>query len=896
MAITFNGVRLEDKDNGLTRIGDDNVGGVGVGSLTVDGGDILDLTSANLATQKSQALLIGDAAGADGTVTIGAASRIEFNAVGDDTGTQLIIGRNGGSGVMNIAGGTFEIADHSTVGYDTVNEDDEEFVVIGRTAGSNGQLNVSAGGSFLIEGNTVNMQIGRAGGTGSATFTGGSHFNLTAGGAGTDSGVLIRVGNGTGSVGTLTFDNSDGTLQANPDNSASFIIGLNGGKGHFQLLNSSQFTVNGGEQGAFGLIGGGGGAGDVVIESGSQLKLVTAHAAAALVVGQDPGGRGSLDATASTVWLEGTGAADAGITIGRYEGDGTANIGAGSTLHIETENLAYLDVGNGDGVGSLTIEAGATVEMLGSRAYATIGAERGFGYVRMDGGAWNLNADEDARILIGDNGDHEHDGEGALTLRNGSTINFNTHTESRLEVGAATIGSGKLFMSGGSVIDLDAANDPAAEGILRIGTGGIGTVVLDGAGTEIKGIDHAYIGYIPGDSASAPGCLGDLFIRNGAQITVSDVIQVGGGGGLGGNGTVIGSAELLGNANIELRGQGFGPFTITGDLSVDALQNRFNVDVGAGAGNNDVLDVDDYSTTATGQLTIILDVLGGYKFAANEVRTIVDFNTRSGNLPNFSVNNQHADFAYYGGTLPGNPGEFVFEALNSGATGGLGVIDFGTAGPLATVLYDATANGGSAKGGVYGAFGGFAYNVDRFLGTNLNDTLTITGTTARAFSFDGRGGNDTINGGAGVDNVVGGIGLDILKGNAGNDILNGGNDGDQLFGGVGNDSLTGGLGNDFFVFNTALNAATNKDTVVDFNAAQDTFRLENAIFTKLGAAFNPAFFHAGPAAADANDYIVYNKATGALFYDANGSGAGLAIQFATLTNKPTLTASDFVVI
>jgi hypothetical protein len=38
------------------------------------------------------------------------------------------------------------------------------------------------------------------------------------------------------------------------------------------------------------------------------------------------------------------------------------------------------------------------------------------------------------------------------------------------------------------------------------------------------------------------------------------------------------------------------------------------------------------------------------------------------------------------------------------------------------------------------------------------------------------------------------------------------------------------------------------------------------------------------------------KRTGGLFYDANGNGAGGAIQLATLTNKPALTASDFVVI
>jgi len=61
-------------------------------------------------------------------------------------------------------------------------------------------------------------------------------------------------------------------------------------------------------------------------------------------------------------------------------------------------------------------------------------------------------------------------------------------------------------------------------------------------------------------------------------------------------------------------------------------------------------------------------------------------------------------------------------------------------------------------------------------------------------------------------------------------------------------------------------------------------------------ALNPAFFRVGAAAADANDYIVYNKATGALFYDDNGNGAGHAVQFATLTGKPVLAANDFQVI
>jgi len=50
-------------------------------------------------------------------------------------------------------------------------------------------------------------------------------------------------------------------------------------------------------------------------------------------------------------------------------------------------------------------------------------------------------------------------------------------------------------------------------------------------------------------------------------------------------------------------------------------------------------------------------------------------------------------------------------------------------------------------------------------------------------------------------------------------------------------------------------------------------------------------------ATDANDYLIYNTFTKALYYDADGSGLNYApIQFATLTNVATVSASDFVVI
>ena len=144
-------------------------------------------------------------------------------------------------------------------------------------------------------------------------------------------------------------------------------------------------------------------------------------------------------------------------------------------------------------------------------------------------------------------------------------------------------------------------------------------------------------------------------------------------------------------------------------------------------------------------------------------------------------------------------------------------------------------------------------------------------------------------------------------GTAAANVLTGENGSDKFYGGLGNDTLTGGLGQDVFVFDTKLaktNAANkryNLDRITDFNVADDTIHLKKSIFkgiTKKGVLSKSAFYAGNKSAAhDANDRIIYNKKTGALYYDQDGDGHRYqAIQIATLSTKLGLTDKDFFVI
>lgn len=155
-----------------------------------------------------------------------------------------------------------------------------------------------------------------------------------------------------------------------------------------------------------------------------------------------------------------------------------------------------------------------------------------------------------------------------------------------------------------------------------------------------------------------------------------------------------------------------------------------------------------------------------------------------------------------------------------------------------------------------------------------------------------------ISGGAGANRLNGGTANERISGFGGNDTISGGGGDDIVSGGTGRDQLTGGLGEDRFLFNGSP-IANSVDTISDFNVISDTLRFENSVFAGLGAAgvlaANKLHF-GGLASQDADDRITYVKATGALYFDADGSGSGSAVKIAQMTKNLAMTVNDFEVI
>lgn len=311
----------------------------------------------------------------------------------------------------------------------------------------------------------------------------------------------------------------------------------------------------------------------------------------------------------------------------------------------------------------------------------------------------------------------------------------------------------------------------------------------------------------------------------------------------------------------------------------------------------------------------------------------------------YTIEKSSTRFAYLVDQSPPIPDIYTFELLGTGFT-------YNASGNPVSGTINRINNFDN------GTLKGFIDGISISLQTLVAIGQTATETDDRAFFTALFAGNDVIRGADRNDIIVGYTGSDTMYGGAGNDMfyvdnagdivheaagqgrdtvatsvsyglrageyvevlrttslyavknmnLSGnnlaqsitGNNGDNVIVGKGgNDVLTGWGGNDTFRFNAAL-GADNIDRITDFHIGDNEIQLENAIFTALTAtgSLAPSLFKdIAVAAKDANDRIIYNSATGVVYYDADGSGTAFGnVKFAVLDGKPMLSADDFFVI
>jgi Ca2+-binding RTX toxin-like protein len=570
-------------------------------------------------------------------------------------------------------------------------------------------------------------------------------------------------------------------------------------------------------------------------------------------------------------------------------GDDQLNGGAGADTYVVDSQLDIIVEVKGQGIdavyadASYTLQADVEVEYLsgGMPAFAVTLVGNEFAQtITGSGGDDTLNGGAGADVLIGGGGSDTYmlgaESTGVDTVSDSAGIDAITSTITRSLASYAVIenltllGSAAINGTGNALANVitgnSAANvlDGGAGADNMLGAGGNDTYVVDNAGDVVD--------------ETLAGSGGIDTVQSSITFSLPDMVHVKG---------QIENLTLIGSAAINATGNALANI-LTGNAAANVLNGGAAADTLRGLGGNDTYMVDnagdvvDEAAAGSGGIDTVQSSVSFSLVASAHVKGSVENLTLTGSAAISGTGND------LNNTISGNTaanalsGAAGNDVLNGGA--GADTMLGGTGNDIYYVdnASDIVNEAGGAAADIDTVVSSISFslaNTARVIGAV--ERLTLTGTAAI---------NGTGNALANV--LVGNLAANVLSGAAGNDVL---------YGGLGNDTMGGGAGNDVFVFNTALNASINKDTTTDFanvSGNNDTIYLENAIFTKLTAtgALNPAFFKSGAAAADANDYIVYNQSTGALFYDANGSGAGGAIQFATLINKPVLTAGDFVVI
>jgi len=309
---------------------------------------------------------------------------------------------------------------------------------------------------------------------------------------------------------------------------------------------------------------------------------------------------------------------------------------------------------------------------------------------------------------------------------------------------------------------------------------------------------------------------------------------------------------------------------LNGDLGNDVLNGGLGNDRFTGGAGVDTLTYDD----ATAAIKINLSILGKAQATVGAGSDILvdQIENVTGSNYNDVLTGNGLDNLMYG--LNGN------DQINGGVgadtmIGGLGNDTYTVDNVNDQVIENAGGGTDSVK-----------TSLDYTLGANI-ERLFQSGTT-----------NSSGTGNSLVNTLTGNSGDNLLSGLGGKDVLSGGAGHDTLNGGVGADNLTGGTGNDIFLFDV-LETSTNKDTIVDFTSGEDHIAFTRSAFAAFSGspagAIDPIELVMGTAATNANEHLIYNGSTGALYYDVDGAGGAAQVQIALLSNHPiALTSNDII--
>jgi len=427
--------------------------------------------------------------------------------------------------------------------------------------------------------------------------------------------------------------------------------------------------------------------------------------------------------------------------------------------------------------------------------------------------------------------------------------------------------------------------------------GGIGLLV-DGTGLLLGGTVTGLFG--TGGSASARYSIEQLFIsgtslRIAAQTLATDdddqlLAQALGGkdsfslssgndraNGFSGDDTMAGR----GGNDVLFGDQGYD--SLVGGDGSDRLDGGAGRDTMVGGTGNDVYYVDDPADLvreASGAGTDVVRSSYNYTLPANVENLILVgplvFNGTGNALANVLTGNalnnkliglQGRDSIVGGGgndTMDGGAG---VDTLVGGAGNDLYYLD------LATDQFVELAGGGTDT---------LITEVSWTLGANV-ENLQLSSIFSPSWEADNNGTGNSL-----ANQITGNAGANTLRGGAGNDTLNGA---------IGRDTLIGGAGDDTFLFQAINNATTNLLTISDFVSADDSLSFNHISYKKLNTlgALPSANFHLGATAADGDDYLIYNRSTGVLYYDADGSGFLGQLQIAQFKAGTAIAAADLFV-